>query len=68
MSHWSNPSVAVVLYFLLFFVFLSLVLIATAPHTWLSYESHAEATQLFCSTHSASFASWITGFLAICLI
>jgi hypothetical protein len=55
--------VAVVLYFLFFSVFFLPALIATAPHTWLSHESHAKATQLFCSAHSTSFASRIIGYL-----
>jgi hypothetical protein len=53
-------TVAVAPCFLLFFVFFSLVLIATAPHTWLLHGSYAEAMQLSCSAHSASFASVTT--------
>jgi hypothetical protein len=60
---WKEGNVAVAPYFLLFFVFFLMVLIATAPHIWLSHESYAEAMQLFCSAHSASFASRITGYL-----
>jgi hypothetical protein len=56
-------SVAVAPYFLLFFVFFSPVLIATAPYTWLSHGSHAETTQSSCSAYSASFASRITRYL-----
>jgi hypothetical protein len=60
---WKGGNVAVAPYFLLFSVFFSPALIATAPHTWLSHGRHAEATRLSCSTHSASFASRITGYL-----
>jgi hypothetical protein len=65
-DHSSQPTfedVAVAPYFSLFLVFFSPALIATAPHTWLSYGRHAEATRLSCSAHSASFASRITGYL-----
>jgi hypothetical protein len=58
-----ETGVMVAPYFSLFLVFFSPALIATAPHTWLSHERHAEATQSSCSAHSASFASWITGYL-----
>jgi hypothetical protein len=61
-NHCSR-TVAVAPYFLLFFVFFSLALIATAPHTWLSHGRHAEATQSSCNAHSASFASRISGYL-----
>jgi hypothetical protein len=60
--------VTVAPYFLLFLVFFSLMLIATALHTWLLHGSHAEAMQSSCSTHSTSFASWITRYLVTCLI
>jgi hypothetical protein len=56
-------SVTVAPYFLLFSVFFSPALIATAPHTWLSHGRHAEAMRLSCSAHSASFASRIIGYL-----
>jgi hypothetical protein len=57
------PPVAVTPYFSLFLVFFSPAPIATVPHIWLSHGCHAEATRSFCSTHSASFASRITGYL-----
>jgi hypothetical protein len=60
---YQTRSVVVALYFSLFLVFFLPALIATAPHTWLSHGRHAEATQSSCSAHSASFASWITGYL-----
>jgi multidrug resistance efflux pump len=61
---WKGGNVMVAPYFLLFLVFFSLALIATAPHTWLSHGRHAETTQSSCSAHSTSFASQITGYLA----
>jgi hypothetical protein len=63
-----SHGVAVASYFFLFFVFFLPTLIATVPHTWLSYGSYAEAMQSFCSTYSISFASQITGYLVTCLI
>jgi hypothetical protein len=73
--NWPTPeslkevqSVAVAPYFLLFSVFFSPALIATAPHTWLSHGCHAEATRSSCSAHSASFASRITRYLVTCLL
>jgi hypothetical protein len=60
--------VTVAPYFLLVSVFFLLAPIATAPHTWLSYGSHAEATRLSCSAYSASFASQITRYLVTHLI
>jgi hypothetical protein len=65
---WARPyleqlAVAVAPYFLLFSVFFSPALIATAPHTWLSHGRHAEATRSSCSAHSASFTSRIIGYL-----
>jgi hypothetical protein len=65
---WKEGNVAVAPYFLLFLVFFLPALIATAPHTWPSHGCHAEATRSSCSAHSASFASWITGYLATCPI
>jgi hypothetical protein len=61
---WKGGNIAVAPYFLLFSVFFLQALIAIVPHTWLSYGRHAEATRSSCSAYSASFASWITRYLA----